>query len=121
MPAGIDATLSPWLQAVPFAYRRGFDEARLRVAARIGLVELLRSGCTTAADHHYLFQPGADHDAAALLFEEAEALGLRFMLLRGGATATRLERSGRHDQRTALRLARAPRPGRRAVPPAAGG
>jgi cytosine/adenosine deaminase-related metal-dependent hydrolase len=99
VPAGIDATLGPWLQAVPFAYRRGFDEARLRVAARIGLVELLRSGCTTVADHHYLFQPGADHDAAALLFEEAEALGLRFMLLRGGATVSRrLEDSDRLHQ-----------------------
>ena len=99
VPAGIDATLSPWLQAVPFAFRRGFDEQRLRVAARIGLVELLRSGCTTVADHHYLFQPGADHDAAALLFEEAEALRIRFMLLRGGATVTRqLEDSERLHQ-----------------------
>ncbi|WP_077002539.1 amidohydrolase family protein [Variovorax sp. KK3] len=96
VPAGIDATLSPWLQAVPFAFRRGFDERRLRIAARIGLVELLRSGCTTVADHHYLFQAGADHDAAAVLFEEAEALGMRFMLLRGGATVTRkLEDSDR--------------------------
>ncbi|GAA4354075.1 8-oxoguanine deaminase [Variovorax defluvii] len=99
VPAGIDATLGPWLQAVPFAFRRGFDEKRLRVAARIGLVELLRSGCTTVADHHYLFQPGADHDAAALLFEEAQALGMRFMLLRGGATVTRqLEDSERLHQ-----------------------
>ncbi|MBE7418712.1 MAG: amidohydrolase family protein [Ideonella sp.] len=101
VPAGIDLTLSPWLQAVPFAFRRGFDEKRLRLAARIGLVELLRSGCTTVADHHYLFQPGMDHDAAALLFDEARSLGLRFMLLRGGATVTRkLEDSERLQQAT---------------------
>lgn len=89
VPAGIDLTLSPWLQAVPFAYRRGFDEKRLRLAARIGLVELLRSGCTTVSDHHYLFQAGASQEAAELLFDEADQLGLRFMLLRGGATVTR--------------------------------
>lgn len=89
VPAGINLTLSPWLQAVPFSYRRSFDEKRLRIAARIGLVELLRSGCTTVADHHYLFQPGQDFDAAAILFEEANALGMRFMLQRGGATVTR--------------------------------
>ena len=89
IPAGINQTLSPWLQSVPFTYRKGFNEKRLRIAARVGMVELLRSGCTTVADHHYLFQPGMDHDAAAILFEEAQALGLRFMLLRGGATATR--------------------------------
>ncbi|MEG1733460.1 MAG: amidohydrolase family protein [Comamonas sp.] len=89
VPSGINLTLSPWLQAVPFSYRRSFDEKRLRIAIRIGLVELLRSGCTTVADHHYLFQPGQDFDAAAILFEEAQALGMRFMLLRGGATVTR--------------------------------
>jgi 8-oxoguanine deaminase len=94
VPAGIDLTLSPWLQAVPFAWRSGFDERRLRLAARIGLVELLRSGCTTVADHHYLFRPGMDHDAAQVLFDEAEALGLRFMLLRGGATVTRQLEAG---------------------------
>lgn len=94
VPAGIDLTLSPWLQAVPFAYRNSFDERRLRLAARIGLVELLRSGCTTVADHHYLFQPAMSHDAAEVLFDEARALGLRFMLLRGGATVTRQLEAG---------------------------
>lgn len=99
VPAGIDLTLSPWLQAVPFVYRRGITEERLRLAARVGLVELLRSGCTTVADHHYLFQPGMGYDPAQVLFEEAQALGMRFMLLRGGATVTRqLEANDRNYQ-----------------------
>ncbi|MDE2455276.1 MAG: amidohydrolase family protein [Burkholderiales bacterium] len=89
VPAGIDLTLGPWLKAVPYRYRHGFDEARLRLAARVGLVELMLSGCTTVADHHYIFPPGQSYDAAAVLFDEAERLGLRFMLLRGGATVTR--------------------------------
>lgn len=90
VPAGIDATLSPWLQAVPFKARGAFaDERRLRLAARIGLVELMRSGCTTVADHHYLYWPGIGYDPAAVLFDEAERLGLRFMLLRGGGTVAR--------------------------------
>ncbi|MFO1297177.1 MAG: amidohydrolase family protein, partial [Rubrivivax sp.] len=90
VPAGIDQTLTPWLQAVPFRYRSAFvDERRLRLAARIGLVELLRSGCTTVADHHYLYWPGQGYDPAEVLFDEAERLGLRFMLLRGGGTVAR--------------------------------
>ncbi|MDB5730965.1 MAG: isoxanthopterin deaminase [Variovorax sp.] len=89
VPAGIDLTLGPWLQAVPFLYRRCFTEERLRLAARIGIVELMLSGCTTVADHHYLYQPGLGYDPGAALFEEADALGARFMLLRGGATVTR--------------------------------
>lgn len=89
VPAGIDLTLMPWLQAVPYRHRGAFDEATLRLAARIGLVELLLSGCTTVADHHYLYHPGIGHDAAEVLFDEAGRLGLRFMLLRGGATQVR--------------------------------
>lgn len=89
VPAGIDLTLGPWLQAVPFRHRGGFDEARLRLAARVGLVELMLSGCTTVADHHYVFHARQGYDPAQVLFDEAERLGLRFMLLRGGATLTR--------------------------------
>lgn len=89
VPAGIDQTLMPWLQAVPYRHRGVFDEATLRLAARIGMVELLLSGCTTVADHHYLYHPGIGFDASAVLFDEAERLGLRFMLLRGGATQVR--------------------------------
>jgi 8-oxoguanine deaminase len=89
VPSGIDATLGPWLQSVPFRYRGAFGAEQLRLAARIGLVELMLSGCTTVADHHYLFHPRLDHDPAEILFDEAGRLGLRFMLLRGGATQTR--------------------------------
>lgn len=89
LPSGINATLTPWLKAVPYAHRGGFDEATLRLAARIGMIELLLSGCTTVADHHYLYYPRMGFDPSAALFEEAQSLGLRFMLLRGGATQTR--------------------------------
>ncbi|AOY95714.1 amidohydrolase [Cupriavidus sp. USMAA2-4] len=88
-PAGLDLSLTPWLGATPYRFRAAFDEATFRLAARIGLVELLRSGCGTVADHNYLYYPGMPFDSSAILFEEAEALGLRFVLCRGGATRTR--------------------------------
>lgn len=89
IPGGINATLTPWLEAVPFRYRSGFDGALLRVAARIGLVELALSGCGTVADHNYYYWPDMDFDGSTILFEEAEKLGLRFVLCRGGATRSR--------------------------------
>lgn len=89
IPAGINQTLSPWLQSVPFTYRRFLDEKRLRLAARIGLIELIRSGCTTVADHHYVYAPEMDYDPSMVLFEEAEALGVRFQLHRGCGTVVR--------------------------------
>ncbi|WP_225774938.1 amidohydrolase family protein [Pseudomonas sp. Marseille-Q5115] len=89
IPEGIDHSLGAWLAAVPYRYRGLFDEDSFRLAARIGLVELARSGCVTVADHHYLYLPGMGFDSAAVLFEEAERLGLRFVLCRGGATQAR--------------------------------
>jgi 8-oxoguanine deaminase len=88
-PLGLNASLTAWLAATPYRFRVLFDEARFRLAARIGMIELIRSGCTTIADHNYLYYPGMPFDSSAVLFEEAEKLGVRFVLLRGGATQTR--------------------------------
>jgi cytosine/adenosine deaminase-related metal-dependent hydrolase len=88
-PQGLNATLTPWLAATPYRFRAGFDARRCRLAARIGLVELALSGCGTVADHNYLYYPGMAFDASAILFDEADRLGLRFVLCRGGATLTR--------------------------------
>ena len=87
IPAGINLALVPWLAAVPVAYRRHFDhEEALRVAARVGLVELMLSGCGTVADHQYHQYPGMPFDASAAVFDEAGKLGLRLVLCRGGQT-----------------------------------
>ena len=78
------------LAAVPVPYRRHFDsEQALRVAARVGLVELMLSGCSTVADHQYHYYPGMPFDASAAVFDEAAKLGLRFVLCRGGQTQAR--------------------------------
>ncbi|MEN9417970.1 MAG: hypothetical protein RI988_1590 [Pseudomonadota bacterium] len=90
IPAGLDMQLVPWLAAVPVPYRRHFDtEGALRLAARIGLVELLLSGCTTVADHQYHYWPGMPFDASEAVFDEAERLGVRMVLCRGGQTQAR--------------------------------
>jgi cytosine/adenosine deaminase-related metal-dependent hydrolase len=89
IPSGINQTLTPWLAAVPYAYGHRFDGEAIRLAATVGMVELMRSGCTTIADHHYLYFPGMRFDASEILFDVAERLGVRFSLLRGAATRTR--------------------------------
>lgn len=88
-PQGLNLTLTPWLAATPYRFCAAYDEHSFRLAARIGLVELLRSGCGTVADHNYLYYPGMPFDGSAILFDEAEKLGMRFVLCRGGATRTR--------------------------------
>jgi cytosine/adenosine deaminase-related metal-dependent hydrolase len=87
--AGIDLPLAGWLRSVPYRFWSKIDEEALAVAARIGLTELLLSGTTTVADHHYLFSDTFRFDPAQVIFEVARSLGLRLVLCRGGATVAR--------------------------------
>lgn len=89
VPTAINKPLEPWLRLVPNTYWNRIDERALNVAARVGMVELLLSGCTTVADHHYLFADMYAYDPAAVMFEAAEDLGLRYVLARGGTTRAR--------------------------------
>ena len=75
--SGINLQLAGWLHAVPYRYWSKCDEETLAVAARIGLTELLLSGTTTVADHHYLFSDTFRFDPAQVIFEVARSLGLR--------------------------------------------
>ena len=80
-PAGFGRELIPWLVAMERVWDRMTPES-LRIAVRMALVELLLSGCTTAADHHNLFPPGLEQ-AIDIEVEEAEKLGLRMTVTRG--------------------------------------
>jgi cytosine/adenosine deaminase-related metal-dependent hydrolase len=87
--AGLDQTLAGWLRSVPYRLWSKIDEEALAVAARIGLAEMLLSGTTTIADHHYLFSDSYRFDPAQVIFEVARTLGIRLVLCRGGATISR--------------------------------
>jgi cytosine/adenosine deaminase-related metal-dependent hydrolase len=87
--SGINLPLAGWLRAVPYTYRSKFDEEALAVAARVGLAEMLLSGTTTVADHHYLFNDSFRFDPAQVIFDVARSLGIRLVFCRGGATRAR--------------------------------
>ena len=80
-PAGFGKELIPWLVTMERRWDRMTPEA-LRIAVRMALVELMLSGCTTAADHHNLFPPGLEN-AIDIEVEEATKLGLRMTVTRG--------------------------------------
>jgi len=80
-PQAINKDLFAWLVALYPIWAR-LKPAQLRIAVRLALVELMLSGCTTAADHHYLFPHGLE-DAIDIEVEEARALGLRMTVTRG--------------------------------------
>jgi 8-oxoguanine deaminase len=80
-PDAMDRELFGWLTALYPIWARLTPDS-FRVAVRLALAELLLSGCTTAADHHYLFPAGLD-DAIDIEVEEALALGIRMTVTRG--------------------------------------
>jgi cytosine/adenosine deaminase-related metal-dependent hydrolase len=81
LPAAADVPLFPWLVTLYPLWAR-LDEEAVYTAALVGLAELMLSGCTTAADHHYVFPRGQtrliDAEIAA-----AARLGIRFHACRG--------------------------------------
>ena len=61
VPAGVDASLFGWLQALyPIWARMGPEH--IRISTQIGLAELALSGATCVADHLYMFPNGARLD-----------------------------------------------------------
>jgi cytosine/adenosine deaminase-related metal-dependent hydrolase len=79
VPAAADAELFDWLRVLYPVWGRITPEA-LTVATKTAIAELLLSGCTTSADHMYLWPSGCrlDDQIAA-----AQELGIRFHALRG--------------------------------------
>jgi cytosine/adenosine deaminase-related metal-dependent hydrolase len=85
LPAAQDAALFPWLVAhYPIWARLTPDGVRSSTA--IAIAELLLSGCTTAADHGYLWPNGASVDNQ---IEVARAMGIRFHASRGSMSLGR--------------------------------
>ena len=80
-PAAINKELFPWLQALYPIWARLTPES-FAVSVRLALVELMLSGCTTAADHHYLFPTGLEN-AIDIEVGEACAIGMRMTVTRG--------------------------------------
>lgn len=88
MPSGINCDLNAWLPAVPFALFDKLDAEIVYYSALMGLYELIRSGCTTCADHFYIYHRDVDMEIEHALLQAAEDMGVRFVFCRGGATHT---------------------------------
>lgn len=76
-----DATLFEWLTTL-YPVWAGIDEAAVHVAAQGALAQLALTGCTTAADHHYVF-PREGGDVLGATIRAAADVGLRFHPTRG--------------------------------------
>lgn len=76
-----DATLFEWLTELYPVWAR-LDEDAVFAAASAGLARLALTGCTTAADHHYVF-PRQGGDVFGAVVAAAERVGARLHAVRG--------------------------------------
>jgi cytosine/adenosine deaminase-related metal-dependent hydrolase len=81
VPRVQEAPLFRWLVEL-YEVWRGLDARAVEAAAQVGLGELLLTGCTTTADHLYLFPRGQDRLIDAEI-AAARTLGIRFHPTRG--------------------------------------
>jgi cytosine/adenosine deaminase-related metal-dependent hydrolase len=81
VPRVQEAPLFRWLVELYEVWRH-LDAAAVTAAARVGLGELLLTGCTTTSDHLYLFPQGETRLIDAEI-EAARELGIRFQPTRG--------------------------------------
>ncbi len=79
--------LFPWLVTL-YDVWKNLDEEIVSLAALTGLGELLKTGCTTCFDHHYVFPQGAG-DLIAAQFRAAGQVGIRFHASRGSMDLSR--------------------------------
>lgn len=83
-PPALNKKLFPWLQTLYPIWAKLTPEAHA-TATELAMVELMLSGCTTAADHHYLFPHGMEH-AIDQQAKVALKLGMRATFTRGSMT-----------------------------------
>ncbi|HLA76998.1 MAG TPA: 8-oxoguanine deaminase [Vicinamibacteria bacterium] len=81
VPAVQEAPLFRWLLEL-YEIWRGIDADAVDAAVRVGLGELLLTGCTTTTDHLYLFPRGQDR-LVDVEIAAARELGIRFQPTRG--------------------------------------
>ena len=81
LPQVQNMELFDWLTTL-YEIWKGLDEQVIRLSSLTGMGELMKHGCTTCFDHHYVF-PAHAGDLIGAQFAAAEELGIRMFASRG--------------------------------------
>lgn len=82
LPEVQNLELFPWLKAL-YQIWKNLNAEVVYYSSLCGMGELLKCGCTTTTDHHYVFPAGCGLDLMDAQFAAADALGMRFHATRG--------------------------------------
>ncbi|MEA5058945.1 MAG: 8-oxoguanine deaminase [Candidatus Pelethousia sp.] len=81
LPQVQNMELFDWLKTL-YEIWKGLDEEAMFLSSLVGMGDLMKNGCTTCFDHHYVFPRGAG-DLIGAQFRAADALGIRMVVSRG--------------------------------------
>ena len=82
LPQVQNMELFPWLKTL-YEIWKHVDDDVVYYSSLTGMGELLKTGCTTCLDHHYVFPKAAGSGLLDAQFAAADALGMRFHATRG--------------------------------------
>lgn len=82
LPQVQNMELFDWLTTL-YEIWKGVVSESVRYSSLVGMGELMKYGCTTCFDHHYLFPSAAEETLIDEQFNSAKELGIRFHASRG--------------------------------------
>jgi len=88
LPAVQNAELFDWLVYL-YEIWKNIDEEAVYYSSMLAMGELLKTGCTTSTDHHYLYPNTITGDIMGTQFKAAENLGMRFSPTRGSMSLSK--------------------------------
>ncbi|HNY99552.1 MAG TPA: amidohydrolase family protein, partial [Rectinema sp.] len=88
LPAVQTAKLFDWLVYL-YEIWKGIDEEAVYISSLLAMAELIKTGCTTTTDHHYVYPQGFEADIPTLQFKAASDIGIRFLATRGSMSRSK--------------------------------
>ncbi len=82
LPEVQNMELFPWLKYL-YEIWKNLDDEVIYLSSLVGMGELVKYGCTTVFDHHYVFRSDIECDFIDVQMKAAKEIGVRFHASRG--------------------------------------
>jgi cytosine/adenosine deaminase-related metal-dependent hydrolase len=88
LPQVQNMELFDWLKTL-YEIWKGLTPDAIRYSSYVGMGELMKHGCTTCFDHHYVFPQNTSGELIDIQFEAAKDLGIRMHASRGSMSLSK--------------------------------
>lgn len=88
LPQVQNMELFDWLKTL-YEIWKGLNPESIKYSSFVGMGELMKHGCTTCFDHHYVFPRDTSGELIDIQFEAAKELGIRMHASRGSMSLSK--------------------------------